>query len=87
MASERGELGKFFDWLDNENGVDELMQENNIGEIKRKMKWLKKAYEEECKEKYELYDLLREEGYFYCGCCNKWKKPVGEACTLWDMPE
>ena len=24
----------------------------------------------------ELCDLAQGEGYFYCTCCNKWKKPL-----------
>ena len=24
----------------------------------------------------KLCDLARNEGYFYCVCCNKWKKPL-----------
>ena len=68
------ERTEFFAWLHNESCVDKLFQENNLEEIKRRMKWLRKAYYENVDEINGFYDLLRDEGYFYCPCCDKWKR-------------
>ena len=102
MATERGELGKFFDWLDDFNFYEKIDKEfdeimslvipndkfnEKMLALRKKVKWMKKNYEEDCEEKDGLYKIAREAGYDYCWCCNKWKKPLGEACTLWDLPE
>ena len=95
MASERGELGQFFDWLEDFNFYNKIDTEfeealkcaEKLKVLKKRVKWMKKEYEESCNEKDDMYRILQNEGYEYCWCCNKWKKPLGEACTLWDLPE
>ena len=103
MASERGELGQFFDWLDDFDFYEKIDKEfkeimslviipdnefhQKMFELRKKMKWMKKVYDERDNENDYITKILHTEGYFYCVCCNKWKKPLGEACTLWNMPK
>ena len=95
MASERGELGQFFDWLDDFNFYEKIEGEfeealkcpEKLKVLKKRVKWMKKAYEEQSNEYGELCKIAHEAEYEYCWCCNKWKKPLGEDCTLWEMPE
>ena len=47
-----------------------------IGELRSKILFLKKEYDKDEKEQEELYKIAGEAGYFYCNCCNHWKKPL-----------
>ena len=37
---------------------------------------LKKNVDKTYDDYGKLCDLARSEGYFYCTCCNEWKKPL-----------
>ena len=60
--TERGELGKFFDWVDDfdfYNKIDTEFEEalkcaEKLKVLKKRVKWMKKQYEESCNESSDM---------------------------------